>query len=189
MAAPPPPPKRHVFISSYHADQGEVDAFIYHWSTVHKVFTPKALGTFDNEDFINSDNPQYVMGQIRAKYLLDSTVTIVLIGTCTHSRRYVDWEIKASLRRGDYTPNGLIGYLLPSALPAAHLPVRFSANWNSNQQQSSYARYRFLPSTPAMMRQQIEAAFLDRTNRAHLINNDADMMRYNASCQVCGVTH
>ena len=32
----------------------------------------------------------------------------------SHSRRYVDWEIKTSLRRGSYTPNGLLGIILPS---------------------------------------------------------------------------
>jgi len=185
--APPAPPKRNVFISSFHNDRHEVNAFIYHWGTLQKVFTPKALCTFDNDDFINSTNPQYVMGQIREKYLLDSTVTIVLIGKCTHSRRYIDWEIKSSLRRGEYTPNGLIGFLLPSAMPTAHLPERFSANWN--QQQNCYARYHTMPESVATMRRLIEDAFLARTNRAHLIQNDSEMMKNNAVCKVCRFTH
>ncbi len=51
-----------------------------------------------------------VIGQIRTRYIADSTVTMVLVGRCTHSRRHVDWEIRASLRQGDvYTPNGLLG--------------------------------------------------------------------------------
>src|SRR5207245_253213 len=99
------PPKRKVFISFYQRDRAEVDAFIK-WADLGNVFIPRALGTYDNEDFINSDNPEYVMQQIRGKYLGDSTVTIVLVGACTHSRRYVDWELKTSLRRGEYTPNG-----------------------------------------------------------------------------------
>ena len=69
-------PKRHVFISSFHANRQEVDGFIYKWATVEKVFTPKALCTFDNDDFIDSDKPEYVMAEIRRKYLLDSSVTI-----------------------------------------------------------------------------------------------------------------
>jgi hypothetical protein len=36
------------------------------------------------------------MSEIRRKYLGNASVTIVLIGSCTHSRRYVDWEIKLS---------------------------------------------------------------------------------------------
>ncbi len=77
--------------------------------------SPKYWVANDNYDFINSTDTDYVMKCIRENYLSDSTVTIVLIGSCTHSRRYVDWEIKSSLRQGQYTtPNGLIGILLPS---------------------------------------------------------------------------
>jgi homoaconitase/3-isopropylmalate dehydratase large subunit len=109
-------PKRDVFISSFHDGNGqEVDDFIYRWAHVGGVFTPKAIGTFHNDDFINSDNPEYVMSEIRRKYLGNASVTIVLIGSCTHSRRYVDWEIKSSLRRGSNTPNGLLAYVMPSA--------------------------------------------------------------------------
>jgi hypothetical protein len=122
-----------VFISFYQGDRDWVDTFIRFWSELEQVFIPKALGTYDNEDFINSDKPNYVMQQIREKYLGDSTVTIVLIGTCTHSRRYVDWELKSSLRRGDYTPNGLLGILLPSTAAGAHLPPRFEANWEKQE--------------------------------------------------------
>ena len=62
------------------------------------------------------------MNQIREKCLLDSTVTIVLLGKCTHSRRHVDWEIKSSLRQGASAPNGLIGIVLPSQGRGAFLP-------------------------------------------------------------------
>jgi len=123
MALTPAPVKRRVFVSSFHADRREVDDFIYRWGTVEKVekvFTPEALGTFDNDDFIDSTDPEYVMGEIRRKYLLDSSVTILLVGKCTHSRRYVDWELKSSLRRGANIPNGLIAFVLPSAMPPAY---------------------------------------------------------------------
>lgn len=114
---PPAPVKRQVFISSFHADRNEVDAFIYHWTAVEKVFTANALATFDNDDFINSTDPEYVMSQIRSKYLMNSSVTILLVGKCTHSRRYVDWELKSSLRQGTNVPNGLLAFVLPSAMP------------------------------------------------------------------------
>jgi len=167
---------------------------------LQKVFTPKALCTFDNDDFIKSDNPEYVMSEIRRKYIGDASVTIVLVGRCTHGRRYVDWEIKASLRRGQSLPNGLLAYVLPSAMPRTnpltglstgwpHLPSRLNANWNVEQQQDCYARYYTMPDSAQTLRQNIEAAFWDRTNRANLINNDSDMMKYNMKCYVCGVTH
>ncbi len=189
-ALPPLPssPKRKVFVSFFQNDRAEVETFILNWATNAQVFTPKALGIVGNEDFIDSTNPEYVMGQIRQKYLGDSTVTIVLLGACTHSRRYVDWEIKTSLRRGDYTPNGLIAILLPSAGGSAYLPERFRANWNA-QHIDCYARYYAMPTSPTQLRGWIEAAFTARTAQAELIQNDADMMRYNARCRVCGITH
>jgi hypothetical protein len=199
------PPRRKAFISFFQGDKNEVDAFIDRWATREQVFISKALGVSDNDDFIDSDNTEYVMGEIRRRYLGDSTVTIVLIGRCTHNRRYVDWEIKTSLRQGEYTPNGLLAYVLPSAmpyigdvtelsqrwrqLPWPNLPERLQANWNYDLQESSYARYFVLPDSAAILRQNIESAFWDRTNRANLIVNDADKMKRNRPCLVCGWTH
>lgn len=200
-----PQPKREVFVSAFHANQQEVDDFIYRFATLGDVFTPNALGTFDNDDFINSDNPEYVMSEIRRKYLMDSSVTILLVGTCTHSRRYVDWELKSSLRRGANVPNGVLAYVLPSAVPSAYdifgnvlpwdgrawpaLPERLAANWNYYQPDTCYARYYVMPNSANDLRQHIEWAVWDRTNRAHLIRNDAEMMQNNGKCKVCGVWH
>jgi len=81
--------KRKVFVSHYGGDKTEVDEFINEFENKQKVFTPYVLGANDNSDFIDSTNPEYVMTQIRKKYLKDTTVTIVLVGY------YVDWEIKS----------------------------------------------------------------------------------------------
>lgn len=182
------PTKRKVFISFHQNDRPEVDAFVNHWANHQGVFIPKVLGVSSNDDFIGSTNPQYVMSQIRARYLGDSTVTIVLIGLCTHSRRYVDWEIKASLRQGDAEPNGLIGLLLPSSGKSANLPPRFHDNWKQ-EESNCYARYRYCPQTADELRNLIEDAYGARTSRAHLIRNEKEMMKYNAVCRVCNVTH
>ena len=99
--------RRNVFVSQYKGDATAVQDFIDKWAYEEGVFIPKQLGVYDDEDFINSSDTAYVMQQIKKKYLNDSTVTIVLLGTCTHSRRYIDWEIKASLQQGEATPNGL----------------------------------------------------------------------------------
>ena len=181
--------KRKVFVSFHQGDRAEVDAFITHWSTNEGVFTPKVLGASDNDDFIDSTNPDYVMNQIRAKYLGDSSITIVLLGACTHSRRYVDWEIKSSLRQGTYTPNGLLGILLPSqGTDGVHLPPRLQATWTRDEA-DCYARYRSAPASADQLGGWIEDAFTARTSRAHLIENSANMMAYNAQCNVCGITH
>lgn len=180
--------KRKVFISFYKGDKAEVDAFIAKWSDQEGVFTAKVLGASDNDDFINSTDTDYVMSQIRKKYLGDSSVTIVLIGSCTHSRRYVDWEVKSSLTRGTSTPNGLLGIMLPSKGDSAHLPPRLKDNWQSDEA-NCYARYRSAPTSAAQLGEWIEDAYAARTTRARLIQNSQDMMKNNAKCKVCGVTH
>ena len=177
--------RRKVFLSFYQKDRSEVDRFINQFSD---VFIPKAIGVSYNEDLINSTDPEYVMTQIRKKYLGDSSVTIVMIGSCTHSRRYVDWEIKSSLRQGSYTPNGLIGILLPSTGTSAYLPPRLYENWNEDLK-DCYARYHSYPTSASVLRSWIEDAYSARTSRSEFIKNSSNMMKYNSKCNVHNVTH
>lgn len=180
--------RRKVFISHYREDRQEVDAFIDRFANKEKVFIPYVLGANNNDEFIQSRNPEYVMTQIRKKYLQDTTVTIVLVGSCTHSRRYIDWEIKTSLRQGEYIPNGLMGIILPSQGKSAYLPPRLGANWSSGHE-NCYARYWVYPNSAEQLEEWIVDAFKARTTRNHLIRNSQDMMGYNAKCKVCGITH
>ncbi len=107
--------KHKVFISYHHDDQDEVGGFIETFDHERNVFIARALGVGMEQDIIDSTDTGYVMRRIRESYLKDSTVTIVLIGKCTWARRYIDWEIQASLRHGvTVTPNGLLGIKLPS---------------------------------------------------------------------------
>ncbi len=182
-------PKRKVFISYHHDDQREVDEFIDRFSRRESIFIPKMLGSGGmGTDLINSTNPTYVMSQIRQRYLQDSTVTIVLVGSCTHSRRYVDWELKASLTQGTYTPNGVMGIILPSQGGNADLPSRLNDNWNEGNT-NCYAKYWIYPRSSGELAGWIEDAFNARTSRSHLITNSQSMMRYNARCNIHGVTH
>ena len=107
---------RHkVFISYHHADKDEVDDFIEEYDDKHDVFIARALGIGMADDIIDSTDTSYVMRRIRELYLKDSTVTVVMLGKCTWARRYVDWEIQASLRNTEtVNPNGLLAIKLPS---------------------------------------------------------------------------
>lgn len=182
--------KRDIFVSHYKGDLSEVQKFIKKWSKEKGVFTAKQLGVFDDEDFINSTDTNYVMSQIRKKYLKDSIVTIVLMGECTHSRRYVDWEIKASLQQGDSSPNGLLGIVLPSLnKKSPNLPDRFSRNFKNNS--PSYASYYYAPTSAEQLGQWIENAYASRTDKEKLklISNPNEMMKYNKKCSVHKKTH
>ncbi|MGJ8651596.1 MAG: TIR domain-containing protein [Opitutaceae bacterium] len=181
----PTPIKRRVFISHHKNDRIEVDAFIRQFAN---IFTPFVLGANQNYDLINSSNTDYVMSQIRTRYLKNTTITIVLLGSCTHSRRYVDWELKSSLRQGDYTPNGVMSIILPSLGQSAHLPSRLEENWAPDHI-NCYARHWAYPHSGSELREFIEDAHQARTTRAHLIKNSQDMMKKNRCCKVCNLTH
>ena len=179
------PVRRTVFISYDRGDHDEIERFI---DDFRSVFIPRASGVDDNDNFIDDANADYVMNQIREKCLLDSTVTIVLLGKCTHSRRHVDWEIKSSLRQGASAPNGLIGIVLPSQGRGAFLPPRFEDNWINNRD-NCYARYYSYPTSQDELRKWIEDAHKARTARANLIVDSRSMMKRNIQCRICGVTH
>ena len=144
---------------------------------------PKALGLdYDGADRINSQNTDYVMDQIRARCIDDSSVQIVLIGPCTHSRRYIDWEIKRALLAG----NGLLGIHLPTA-PTVNLPERFAANWSADG--SGYAQFWAYPNNGVDLRNWIDDAYQGRTSRQTLRKNTNEVWGYNQRCKVCGITH
>ena len=180
--------KRRVFISHYKGDRSEVNAFIERFGDKDQVFTYYALGAGDNEDFIDSSDTAYVMQRIRDLYLKDSTVTIVLVGSCTHSRRYIDWEIKSSLQQGATLPNGLLGIVLGSQGNGAILPERFARNWNISES-SCYARYRAYPTSGDQLGEWINDAYSARTTRANLIQNPNEMWKSNHTCQVHNQVH
>lgn len=78
-------------------------------------FIARGIGAGMAGDIVDSTDTDYVMTRIRQDYLRDSSITLVLIGNCTWSRRYVDWELQASLRGGStVTPNGVLGIKLPA---------------------------------------------------------------------------
>jgi len=181
-------PKRDVFISYCQYDQKEAEEFIYKWAEQEQVFVPKRLGgVSDEDDFIASTDPDYVTACIRERHLQDSSVTIMLLGNCTHSRRYIDWEIMSSLRNGTAPPNGMLGILLPSCKQAL-MPPRFMANWNKAPY-LSYARCHHYPLSAYELRGWIEDAHNARTERTRLIDNTAAIMWHDAECQICGLTH
>ncbi len=183
-----PSMKRKVFISFYGGDEEEVLSFT-EWAHNAGVLIPKILHEAYSGAWVNSTNPDYVMNQVRSEFIGDSTVTMVLVGSCTHSRRYVDWELKSSLRQGtSYIPNGVLGVALPSVSgKEVWLPPRLEDNMSRSG--PAYAEFYRTPKSAQELWDWIQDAHAARTQRAHLIKNSADMMANNARCKVCGLTH
>jgi len=175
---------RHkVFISYHHDDQDRVNEFIDTFDYERRVFITRALGVGMADDIIDNTDTDYVMRRIRELYLKDSTVTIVLIGKCTWARRYVDWEIQASLRHGEtVTPNGLLGIVLPSAGKKPTPPDRLYKNLKSENSDEGYAQWFWYPQRKDTLTNWIEDAFQARTSRANFIVNPRDRFKYNRTC-------
>ncbi len=174
---------RHkVFVSYHHDDQTAVDTFIRTFDEERDVFITRGLGVEMDPTIIDSDNTAYVMQRIRTLYLKDSTVTIVLMGKCTYARRFVDWEIQASLRHGEtVTPNGLLGVKLPSY--RSPFPNRLNLNLKgAGEEGDCYARRLDYPSRRDVLANAIEEAFRARTSKADLIVNPRERFANNRSC-------
>lgn len=113
-----------VFVSYHHSnDQEKAD------------YLRKAYG--DNNTLLDSSldeaykcsSDDKILAAIRKNHLKDSTVTIVLIGSETANRKWIDWEICASLRPyGSRSRNGLLGIYLPTA---GETPARLQDNIDS----------------------------------------------------------
>ena len=107
-----PQTKRHkVFISYYHEDNQE-------WTDRFKrIMVDKIVDwSVDIGDIAdNSPSTADTLRRIREEHISQATATVVLIGSSTWQRKYVDWEIGATLRDTDMNPRcGLLGILLPT---------------------------------------------------------------------------
>ncbi|MFZ5643667.1 MAG: TIR domain-containing protein [Bacillota bacterium] len=196
----PAPSRRKVFVSYHHQkDQHYANLlrFVYSMSdTFIDRSLPKELA---------SDDDDYILSIIRTQHLKTSTITIVLIGEETWSRKWVDWEIYSSLRPYKLrTVNGLLGIILPSA---TYLPPRFALNYSETKLgngtiQTGYARlinwgliappplpsfmnpieklsyHQILNERKKTLKTWIDMAFLNRS-KTNLINNTMDRFKDN----------
>lgn len=121
-------------------------------------------------DIIDDGPPtEEILRQIRENHIADSTVTVVLIGRCTWRRRFVDWEIHASIRCTNANPRtGLLGIVLPchpeygkASKDERLLPPRLADNLDGDH---PFARVYDWPDPfkPSLVARWINKAFKDR---------------------------
>ena len=100
------PIKRSIFVSYHHGrDRQYYDAFSRLFAEGYEVIQDNSV-----ERRIDSDNAEYVIRKIREDYITGSSCTVVLCGAETPRRKFVDWEIKATLDKA----HGLIALRLPT---------------------------------------------------------------------------
>ncbi|CAM3054001.1 TIR domain-containing protein [Paenibacillus sediminis] len=156
-----------VFVSYHHAnDQAQAD----HLRTTYGKDNTIIDRSLDEE--IDSDDDDYILSIIRTSHLKDSTVTIVLIGSETSGRKWVDWEIYSSLRPyGTRSRNGLLGIYLPTA---GDTPARLQDNIDSG-----YAVTMNWKDISTKLDSKIEEAFKNR-DKDELVRNSRARRKRNS---------
>jgi hypothetical protein len=106
------PMTRHKTFISYHHenDQEHKDWLVDNFDDW--AFIDHSVGYYSINPKLK---PEKIRCKLRDEHLQIPTVTLVLIGTDTWKRKYVDWEIASSLRDTKNNPrSGLVGLILPT---------------------------------------------------------------------------
>lgn len=165
-----PSVKRKVFVSYHHdRDQYYYDQFVSAFDEFWDVVTDGSL-----DRALDSDDADYVMRRIRERYVTGTSCTLVFCGVETPLRKYVDWEIKATLDK----QHGLVGVWLPGTPQGANggvsKPDRLQDNVDSGY--AVWTDWLSVTSSP----QSLLAAIEDANARAkYLIANSRPMRRRN----------
>lgn len=113
-----------VFVSYHHANDQDRANHLRETYGADNTLIDRSLS-----DAYDDKTDDEILELIRKYHLKNSTVTIVLIGSETANRKWVDWEIYSSLRPyGDRTRNGLLAIYLPTA---GATPARLQDNLDS----------------------------------------------------------
>ncbi|RCK33945.1 hypothetical protein TH9_05915 [Thalassospira xiamenensis] len=161
--------RRNVFVSYHHGgDQAYYDNLSEAMHDRLRLFTDNSL-----ERSIDSSNHDYIMRCIRERHLLGSSCTIVLCGENTWRRKYVDWEIYASLVQ----KMGLVGVWLPT-LPlqpnnGTYKPARLQDNIDSNY--TPWISWNDIVTNPTVLTDAIENA--NAASKSLIDNSRARMER------------
>lgn len=155
------------FVSYHHAnDQKRADYLRSVYGANNTIIDRSLKDAYDDK------TDDEILALIRTNHLKDSTVTIVLIGSETANRKWVDWEIYSSLRPyGDRSRNGLLGIYLPTA---GETPARLQDNIDSG-----YAVTMEWKNISWQLKSKIEQAFQNR-NKTDLVRNSRARRKRNS---------
>lgn len=163
------PTKPRIFVSYHHRfDQAYADRFARLFDDTYDAVTDRSLNAE-----IDSDDADYVYQRIRDEYISGTSCTVVLCGIETFNRKYVDWEIKATLDK----QHGLLGVLLPThrASPNGKFTVPDRLHDNI---QTGYAHWISWTDDAQVMIRSINVA-RERAKSPRLIANSRSMMGRN----------
>ena len=105
---------RHkVFISYYHNDDQFYKNEIVTWNEIYNLFDDYSVNDGDIDDTYLTD--EAIRVKIRDEYIKDATVLVLLCGSNTKYRKYIDWELHAAMYDTEKNPKmGILVVNLPS---------------------------------------------------------------------------
>lgn len=156
---------RNCFVSYHHErDQRYI-------SRLRKIIAGMKVADYSLKDDKGHFTEDTIYKKAREK-MRSCSVTIVLIGERTGHRKWIDWEIWASLRSythpydpyKSFKPNGLLGIFLPT--DSHSIPDRLKDNINSG-----YAVSMKWENLEKDFESKVNYAYWSRTNIDHKIDN------------------
>lgn len=166
---------RNCFVSYHHErDQGYL-------SRLRNVISAMRVADYSLKDDIGHLTEDTIYKKVRGK-MRSCSVTVVLVGERTGHRKWIDWEIWASLRGyahpyddfKSFRPNGLLAIYLPTE--SHSVPDRLqdnidsgfavSMNWNNLERD---------------FESKVNYAYWKRSNAENLIRNSRDRQQDNYS--------
>lgn len=165
-----------VFLSYNQHDHEHAERFIDEFGGAWKSMIDRGVGACMAGIVVDGTADDYVTSHIRTTYLRNTTLTIVLIGGCTWSRKMVDWEIAATMQdTPSYSRGGLLALYLPE-FDGADLPYRLEDNLGTN----GYAIIRSYPKDVGELEEYCNQAL---ARMDYPCNNDRPLRAYNSYCE------
>ena len=182
---------RQIFLSYHHRDDLEAEVFCRRYEHLFDEIRRLGIPDEDEEqelaDRVDSNDADYVIGRIRRKYIAGTSCTVVLIGKCTWARRYIDWEIAATLRNNKDDPRGgLIAVQLGSAAENgwATLPPRLQRNViRENGKDIGYSRFYGPAPSDGTLATWVEDAIKRRDTMEPVEGSTSDLRARSSPCE------
>jgi hypothetical protein len=180
---------RKIFVSYHQVDEIEANIWCRRFGSYFREIRTLGLNELDDDlaERINSGDSDYVMRQIRQKKVAGTSCSVVLVGKCTWSRRYVDWEIAATLRDfGESTRGGLIAVQLPGAEQEGWntLPPRLAMNLSVSEDgtQTGYVRSYGPAPSDGTIAEWVEEAVARRDDIEPVTGSTSSLMVRSRTC-------
>lgn len=164
---------RNCFVS-YHHERDH-----HYISKLRRVITHMKVADYSLKDDIGHLTDDTIYKKVREK-MRNCSVTVVLIGERTGHRKWIDWEIWASLRGythpydpfKSFKPNGLLGIYLPT--DSHSVPDRLQDNIDSK-----YAVSMKWENLERDFESKVNYAYWNRTNVDYKIENSRERQESN----------